>query len=78
MILLMFVVIESQMVEQFKMCAYCFKIFDDEDSLANHIAEKYTFCVYFCPNCFYRAYTASHVLVHLVKIFIYFKNNLYN
>ncbi|CAI6364719.1 unnamed protein product [Macrosiphum euphorbiae] len=51
-------------VEQFKMCAYCFKVFDDEESLANHISEKYTFCEYFCPHCFYRAYTASHVLVH--------------
>ncbi|KAL4143321.1 hypothetical protein QTP88_005667 [Uroleucon formosanum] len=51
-------------VEQFKMCAYCFKGFDDEESLANHISEKYTYCEYFCPHCFYRAYTASHVLVH--------------
>eukprot|EP00102_Acyrthosiphon_pisum_P022313 XP_016659523.1 PREDICTED: uncharacterized protein LOC100573806 [Acyrthosiphon pisum] len=51
-------------VEQFKMCAYCFKVFDDEESLANHISEKYTFCDYFCPHCFYRAYTATHVLVH--------------
>uniref|UniRef100_A0A2H8TXZ9 Zinc finger and BTB domain-containing protein 6 n=1 Tax=Melanaphis sacchari TaxID=742174 RepID=A0A2H8TXZ9_9HEMI len=51
-------------VEQFKMCAYCFKMFDDEESLANHIVDNYTFCEYFCPYCFYRAYTASHVLVH--------------
>ncbi|XP_026811622.1 uncharacterized protein LOC113552843 isoform X4 [Rhopalosiphum maidis] len=51
-------------VEQFKMCAYCFKMFDDEESLTNHIVDKYTFCEYFCPYCFYRAYTASHVLVH--------------
>ncbi|XP_022160559.1 uncharacterized protein LOC111026733 [Myzus persicae] len=51
-------------VQQFKMCAYCFKTFDDEESLADHIAEKYSFCEYFCPYCFYRAYTASHVFVH--------------
>ncbi|CAH1712108.1 unnamed protein product [Aphis gossypii] len=55
-------------VEQFKMCAYCFKMFDDEESLANHIADKYSFCEYFCPYCFYRAYSASHVLVHQTLI----------
>ncbi|XP_025411013.1 uncharacterized protein LOC112683957 isoform X4 [Sipha flava] len=50
--------------EQFKKCAYCFKSFDDENSLADHIAEKYTYCKYFCSYCFYRAYEASHVLIH--------------
>lgn len=65
-------VIENQIynVEQFKMCAYCFKMFDDEESLANHIADKYSFCEYFCPYCFYRAYSASHVLVHQVILFV--------
>ncbi|XP_050525201.1 uncharacterized protein LOC126896453 isoform X2 [Daktulosphaira vitifoliae] len=60
---------KSQMynVEQFKKCTYCFRTFDDVDSLANHIAENYTFCNFFCKYCFYRAYTASHVLVHQSK-----------
>jgi len=52
------------------MCAYCFRAFENEESLADHIAEKYTFCDYFCPHCFYRAYTASHVLVHQVTLFL--------
>ncbi|VVC35861.1 Zinc finger C2H2-type,Zinc finger, RING/FYVE/PHD-type [Cinara cedri] len=50
--------------EQFKHCAYCFKKFDDVESLANHISEKYSFCKFFCPYCFYRAYTPNHVMVH--------------
>lgn len=69
---------QTHKIEQFKICAYCYKTFDDEESLANHIAEKYAFCSYFCPNCFYRAYTASHVLVHQVNIFVYDLNNLNN
>lgn len=64
----MFIILENQIynTEQFKKCAYCFKSFDDEISLADHIAEKYTFCKYFCSYCFYRAYEASHVLIHQV------------
>ncbi|XP_026818941.1 uncharacterized protein LOC113557562 [Rhopalosiphum maidis] len=51
---------------QFMQCMYCFKQFDTEsiNVLANHITDKYTFCKYFCRYCLYRAYTASHVLIH--------------
>ncbi|VVC27486.1 Zinc finger C2H2-type, partial [Cinara cedri] len=50
--------------EQFKHCVYCFKQFDDGESLATHILKNYSFCKYFCPFCFYRAYTPLHVLFH--------------
>ncbi|XP_029348263.1 uncharacterized protein LOC115034891 [Acyrthosiphon pisum] len=45
---------------------YCFKPFDfmSTDALGNHIANTYSYCKYFCQYCLYRAYTASHVLVH--------------
>ncbi|XP_060855867.1 uncharacterized protein LOC132933613 [Metopolophium dirhodum] len=51
---------------QFMICMYCFKSFDmiNIDALANHIFDNYSFCKYFCQYCLYRAYTASHVLVH--------------
>ncbi|KAF0752605.1 C2H2-type domain-containing protein, partial [Aphis craccivora] len=50
----------------FMKCMYCFKQFENESisELGNHIMENYTFCKYFCRYCLYRAYTASHVLVH--------------
>lgn len=69
----MFGVLENQLynTEQFKNCIYCFKKFDDAESLANHISEKYYFCKYFCPFCFYRAYSPCHVLVHQVNIFLF-------
>lgn len=67
-ILLIFVILENQIynTEQFKKCAYCFKVFDNPESLAQHIYEKYSFCKYFCSYCFYRAYEASHVYHHQV------------
>ncbi|XP_008184073.2 uncharacterized protein LOC100575459 isoform X3 [Acyrthosiphon pisum] len=51
---------------QFTICMYCFKPFDfmSADALGNHIANTYSYCKYFCQYCLYRAYTASHVLVH--------------
>ncbi|VVC37520.1 Zinc finger C2H2-type [Cinara cedri] len=63
-------VLETQIntMEQLKQCAYCFKKCDDVESLATHISEKYSFCKYFCPFCFYRAYTPHHVLVHQTLI----------
>lgn len=69
-IILFLLMLENQKdnIEQFKMCAYCYQVFNDADSLANHISEKYSFCEYFCPHCFYRAYSPSHVLIHLVNI----------
>lgn len=69
-ILLIFVIVENQIynTEQFKKCIYCFKSFDDAESLANHIAEKYTYCKYFCSFCFYCAYEASHVFIHQVIV----------
>lgn len=54
--------------EYFSKCAYCFRMFDDEESLANHIAEQYTHCKYFCPYCFYLSYRPTHLLSHLVSL----------
>lgn len=69
-----FDVLENQTYnsEQFKKCIYCFKVFENVDALANHIEDQYTYCDYFCPYCFYRAYTPSHVLVHqVINILMY-------
>lgn len=70
----MFCILENQIynTEQFKLCAYCLKTFDDAELLAAHISEKYSFCKYFCPYCFYRAYTPLHVLVHQVNLYLKF------
>lgn len=70
-IIIILVVVEiSCHAEQFKKCTYCLKVFNDENSLADHIADTYTSCMYFCTQCFYRAYTESHVLVHEVNYFL--------
>ncbi|XP_050426602.1 LOW QUALITY PROTEIN: uncharacterized protein LOC126836927 [Adelges cooleyi] len=54
--------------EQYKLCCYCYKPFDDLDSLIDHVVEKYAHCLYFCQYCLYRAYTPAHVLAHETKL----------